>query len=73
MHSERSSPWCVPVRSPPSRGSAASIPRPSRGRSPGPEHEASVVDFDTAARIVYPDRAYVPAKLRAFIDCLKGR
>ncbi len=38
-----------------------------------PDHEVSAADFDTGAWIVYPDRAYVPAKLRAFIDCLKER
>ena len=38
-----------------------------------PDHEVSAADFDTGAWIVYPDRAYVPAKLRVFIDCLKER
>ena len=33
--------------------------------------EASVSDFDTAAWVVYPSKAYVPARLRAFIDHLR--
>ena len=37
-----------------------------------PDRDASPTGFDTAAWIVYPERAYVPAKLRAFIDCLKA-
>ena len=37
-----------------------------------PGLEASAADFDTAAWIVYPDRSYVPAKVRAFIDHLKA-
>ena len=36
-----------------------------------PALDASAADFDTAAWIVYPSRAYVPAKTRAFIDHLK--
>ena len=34
-------------------------------------HEASAADFDTAAWLVYPTRAYVPARVRAFIDHLR--
>lgn len=37
-----------------------------------PDHEASAADFDTAAWIVYPTRAYVSARARAFIDHLRG-
>jgi DNA-binding transcriptional LysR family regulator len=36
-----------------------------------PKLEASATDFDTAAWIVYPSRAYVPRKVRAFIDIMK--
>ena len=36
------------------------------------DRDASAADFDTAAWIVYPDRSYVPAKVRALIDHLKG-
>jgi DNA-binding transcriptional LysR family regulator len=37
-----------------------------------PEYEISASDFDSAAWIAYPSRAYVPARLRVFIDHLKG-
>ena len=37
-----------------------------------PAFDCSAANFDTAAWIVYPSRAYVPAKTRAFIDHLKG-
>jgi DNA-binding transcriptional LysR family regulator len=37
-----------------------------------PDHEVTAVDFDTAAWIVYPSRAYVPMKVRVFIDHLKA-
>ena len=37
-----------------------------------PDVQASAADFDTAAWIVYPSRAYVPAKTRAFIVHMKG-
>jgi len=37
-----------------------------------PKFEASATDFDTAAWILYPSRAYVPRKVRAFIDFLKS-
>lgn len=37
-----------------------------------PRCEASAQDFDTAAWIVYPSRAYVPRKVRVFIDFLKA-
>jgi DNA-binding transcriptional LysR family regulator len=35
-----------------------------------PEHDVTATEFDTAAWIVYPSRAYIPRKLRAFIDFL---
>ncbi|WP_419906739.1 LysR family transcriptional regulator [Hoeflea sp.] len=37
-----------------------------------PDYEASASDFDTAAWILYPSRAYVPAKTRVFIDYLRS-
>ena len=37
-----------------------------------PGLDASAADFDTAAWIVYPSRADVPAKTRAPIDHLKA-
>lgn len=37
-----------------------------------PKHEATATDFDTAAWVLYPSRAYVPRKVRAFIDFLKS-
>lgn len=36
------------------------------------ELEASVSGFETAAWVVYPSRAYVPARLRVFIDHLRS-
>jgi len=38
-----------------------------------PDYEVTATDFDTAAWILYPSRAYVPRKVRAFIDFLKTR
>jgi len=35
------------------------------------DYQASVSGFDTAAWVVYPSKAYVPAKLRVFIDHLR--
>lgn len=37
-----------------------------------PAYEATATDFDTAAWLLYPSRAYVPSKLRAVIDFLKA-
>ena len=37
-----------------------------------PGHEAAVVDAPTGAWLVYPSRSYVPAKIRAFIDVMRG-
>ncbi|MEM1255636.1 MAG: LysR family transcriptional regulator [Cyanobacteria bacterium P01_H01_bin.21] len=36
-----------------------------------PEHKVTATDFNTAAWLVYPSRAYVPLKVRVFIDFLK--
>ena len=36
-----------------------------------PEYEFSAANFDTAAWILYPSRAYVPVKTRVLIDYLK--
>ncbi|MEM1292325.1 MAG: LysR family transcriptional regulator [Cyanobacteria bacterium P01_H01_bin.162] len=36
-----------------------------------PEYAVTATDFNTAAWLVYPSRAYVPRKVRAFIDFLK--
>jgi DNA-binding transcriptional LysR family regulator len=40
---------------------------------PFPAHRAAATTFDTAAWLVYPSRAYLPGKVRAMIDFLKGR
>jgi DNA-binding transcriptional LysR family regulator len=37
-----------------------------------PGWEASAADFDTAAWILYPSRAYVPRKVRVLVDYLKS-
>jgi DNA-binding transcriptional LysR family regulator len=37
-----------------------------------PDCEVTAADFDTAAWILYPSRAYVPVKVRVFIDYLKA-
>ena len=37
-----------------------------------PGHDVTATDFDTAAWLLYPSRAYVPIKVRAFIDYLKA-
>ncbi|WP_414552015.1 LysR family transcriptional regulator [Anabaena sp. CCY 0017] len=36
-----------------------------------PNYEVTATDFNTAAWLVYPSRAYVPLKVRVFIDFLK--
>lgn len=36
-----------------------------------PDYRVTATDFETAAWIVYPSRAYVPAKTRVFIDYLR--
>lgn len=37
-----------------------------------PNWRAAATDFDTAAWLIYPSRAYLPLKTRAFIDALRG-
>jgi DNA-binding transcriptional LysR family regulator len=37
-----------------------------------PGHEASAADFETAAWVLYSSRAYVPRKVRVFVDFLKA-
>lgn len=36
-----------------------------------PDHDVTATDFNTAAWLVYPSRAYVPLKVRVFIDFVK--
>lgn len=36
-----------------------------------PDYEVTATDFNTAAWLVYPSRAYVPLKVRVFVDFLK--
>ncbi len=36
-----------------------------------PDHDVTATEFDTAAWLLYPSRAYVPLKVRAVIDFLK--
>jgi DNA-binding transcriptional LysR family regulator len=36
-----------------------------------PDYQVTATDFNTAAWLVYPSRAYIPLKIRVFIDCLK--
>jgi DNA-binding transcriptional LysR family regulator len=38
-----------------------------------PDHEVTATAFGTAAWILYPSRAYVPLKLRVFVDYLRER
>lgn len=38
-----------------------------------PGHEVSATDFQTAAWVLYPSRAYLPLKVRVFIDFLKEK
>jgi DNA-binding transcriptional LysR family regulator len=35
------------------------------------DYDVTATDFSTAAWLVYPSRAYVPLKVRVFIDFLK--
>ena len=37
-----------------------------------PRHQVTATDLETAAWLVYPSRAYVPLKVRAFIEFLKA-
>ncbi|MBE9014637.1 LysR family transcriptional regulator [Chroococcidiopsis sp. CCALA 051] len=36
-----------------------------------PDYQVTATDFNTAAWLIYPSRAYVPLKVRVFIDFLK--
>lgn len=36
-----------------------------------PDYECTATDFDTAAWLVYPSRAYLPSKVRLFVDFLQ--
>jgi DNA-binding transcriptional LysR family regulator len=38
-----------------------------------PNYSVTATDFDTAAWIIYPSRAYLPAKVRVFIDFVRER
>lgn len=38
-----------------------------------PDHQATATTFDTAAWLVYPSRTYLPVKVRAMADFLKGK
>lgn len=38
-----------------------------------PGQDATATEFDTAAWLIYPSRAFLPRKTRAFIDFLRGR
>ncbi|MBY5935285.1 LysR family transcriptional regulator [Tateyamaria omphalii] len=38
-----------------------------------PQHEVTATTFDTGAWLLYPSRAYLPTKVRAVIDFLRGR
>jgi len=37
-----------------------------------PDYDVTATDFSTAAWLIYPSRAYVPLKVRVFIDFLKN-
>jgi len=37
-----------------------------------PDYDVTATDFSTAAWLVYPSRAYVPLKVRVFVDFLKN-
>ena len=37
-----------------------------------PEHDCAATDFDTAAWILYPSKAYLPRKVRVMVDFLKA-
>jgi DNA-binding transcriptional LysR family regulator len=38
-----------------------------------PGHQVTATAFATAAWLLYPSRAYLPGKVRAFIDFLRPR
>ncbi len=37
-----------------------------------PDHDVTATDFDTGVWLLYPSRAYLPSKVRVFIDFLKA-
>ncbi len=37
-----------------------------------PDYDVTATNFSTAAWLVYPSRAYIPLKVRVFIDFLKN-
>ena len=37
-----------------------------------PRYRAAAADFETGAWVLYPSRAYMPRKVRAFIDFAKA-
>lgn len=37
-----------------------------------PEYECTATDFNTAAWLIYPSRAYLPTKVRVFVDFLRA-
>jgi DNA-binding transcriptional LysR family regulator len=39
---------------------------------PLPDHDVTATTFDTAAFMIYPSRAYLPAKVRAMMDFLRA-
>jgi DNA-binding transcriptional LysR family regulator len=38
-----------------------------------PDHQVTATDFDSAAWLLYPSRAYLPLKVRVFVDFLKEK
>jgi DNA-binding transcriptional LysR family regulator len=38
-----------------------------------PDYAVTATDFDTAAWLIYPSRAYLPSKVRIFIDFVRER
>lgn len=38
-----------------------------------PDYHVTATDFDSAAWLLYPSRAYLPNKVRVMIDFLKQR
>lgn len=38
-----------------------------------PGHQVTATDFDSAAWLLYPSRAYLPIKVRVFVDFLKAK
>jgi DNA-binding transcriptional LysR family regulator len=38
-----------------------------------PDHQVTATDYDSAAWLLYPSRAYLPLKVRVFVDFLEER